>query len=109
LFGAICVVVLPPVAVAKEHFGSAGFYTVAIVSGLTDMDAITLSLARLVESGRTDPSRGWGAILIAAMSNFVFKFGMVSLLGRRLLTLRIAAAFGLVITCGVVVLWFWTV
>jgi hypothetical protein len=56
---------------AKEHFGSAGFYTVAIVSELTEMDAITLSSARLVESGRIDPSTGWRAILIAAMSNFV--------------------------------------
>jgi uncharacterized membrane protein (DUF4010 family) len=109
IFAAIYAVVLLAVAVAKEHFGSAGFYTVAIISGLTDMDAITLSSARLVESGRTDPSTGWRAILIAAMSNFVFKFGTVSLLGHRLLTLRIGAAFGLILTCSAVVLWFWPV
>jgi uncharacterized membrane protein (DUF4010 family) len=109
IFAAIYAVVLVAVAVAKEHFGSAGFYTVAIVSGLTDMDAITLSSARLVESGRTDPSTGWHAILIAAMSNLVFKFGTVSLLGHRLLTLRIGAVFGLILTCGAVILWFWPV
>jgi uncharacterized membrane protein (DUF4010 family) len=107
IFAAIYAVVLLAVAVAKEHFGSAGFYSVAIVSGLTDMDAITLSSARLVESGRTDPSTGWHAILIAAMSNLVFKFGTVSLLGHRLLTLRIGAVFGLILICGAVVLWFW--
>jgi uncharacterized membrane protein (DUF4010 family) len=109
IFAAIYAVVLLAVAVAKEHFGSAGFYTVAIISGLTDMDAITLSSARLVENGRTDPSTGWRAILIAAMSNFVFKFGTVSLLGDRLLTLRIGAAFALILACGGVVLWFWPV
>ncbi|MGZ5021529.1 MAG: MgtC/SapB family protein [Chthoniobacterales bacterium] len=109
IFAAIYAVVLVAVAVAKEHFGAAGFYTVAIVSGLTDMDAITLSSARLVESGRADPSTGWHAILIAAMSNLVFKFGTVSLLGDRSLTLRIAAVFGLILTCGGVVLWFWPV
>ena len=109
IFAAIYAVVLLAVAVAKEHFGSAGFYTVAIISGLTDMDAITLSSARLVENGRTDPSTGWRAILIAAMSNFVFKFGTVSLLGDRLLTLRIGAAFGLILTFGAAVLWFWPV
>ena len=109
VFAAIYAVVLLAVAVAKEHFGSAGFYTVAIISGLTDMDAITLSSARLVEGGRTDPSTGWRAILIAAMSNFVFKFGTVSLLGDRLLTLRIGAAFGLILACGAAVLWFWPV
>jgi uncharacterized membrane protein (DUF4010 family) len=107
IFAAIYAVVLLAVAVAKEHLGSAGFYSVAIVSGLTDMDAITLSSARLVESGRTDPSTGWHAILIAAMSNLVFKFGTVSLLGHRLLTLRIGAVFGLILICGAVVLWFW--
>jgi uncharacterized membrane protein (DUF4010 family) len=109
IFAAIYAVVLLAVAVAKEHFGSAGFYTVAVVSGLTDMDAITLSSARLVESGRTDPSTGWRAILIAAMSNFVFKFGTVSLLGDRLLTLRIGAGFGLILTFAAAVLWFWPV
>ena len=71
------------------------------------MDAITLSSARLVESGRTDPSTAWHAILIAAMSNLVFKFGTVSLLGHRLLTLRIGAVFGLILICGGVALWLW--
>lgn len=71
------------------------------------MDAITLSSARLVESGRTDPSIGWHAILVGAMSNLVFKFGTVSLLGHRLLSLRIGAVFGLILACGSVVLWFW--
>jgi uncharacterized membrane protein (DUF4010 family) len=107
IFAGIYAVVVLAVAIAKEHFGSAGFYTVAIVSGLTDMDAITLSSARLVESGHTDSSTGWHAILIAAMSNFVFKFGTVSLLGHRLLTLRIGAVFGLILISGALVLWFW--
>jgi uncharacterized membrane protein (DUF4010 family) len=107
IFAAIYAVVLVAVAFAKEHFGSAGLYTVAIVSGLTDMDAITLSSARLVESGRTDPSTGWRAILIAAMSNFVFKFGTISFLGHRSLTLRIGVAFGLILVGGAMVLWFW--
>jgi uncharacterized membrane protein (DUF4010 family) len=48
-----------------------------------------------------------GAILIAAMSNLLFKFGTVSLLGHRLLTLRIGAVFGLILICGAMVLWFW--
>jgi len=41
------------------------------------------------------------------MSNLVFKFGTVSLLGHRLLTLRIGAVFGVILVCGAVVLWFW--
>ncbi len=41
------------------------------------------------------------------MSNLVFKFGTVSLLGHRLLTLRIGAVFGLILICGGVALWLW--
>jgi hypothetical protein len=37
----------------------------------------------------------------------VFKFGTVSLLGHRLLTLRIGAVFGVILICGAAVLWFW--
>jgi uncharacterized membrane protein (DUF4010 family) len=107
VFAAAYGVILLAVAAAKEHFGSAGLYVVAAVSGLTDMDAITLSCARLVESSRLDASTGWRAILLAAMSNFVFKIGTVALLGHRLLALRISATFGFVLVCGVLILWLW--
>ena len=107
VFGAVYALVLLAVAAAKERFGSAGLYTVAVISGLTDMDAITLSSARLVESGRTDPSTGWRAILIAAMSNFVFKFGTVAFLGDRFLTLRVGIAFSLAVACGALILGLW--
>ena len=107
VFGALYALVLLAVAVAKERFGSTGLYTVAAISGLTDMDAITLSSAGLVESGRTDPSTGWRAILIAALSNFVFKFGTVALLGDRSLTLRVGTAFSLAIVCGALILGLW--
>ena len=107
VFGAVYALVLLAVAAAKDQFGSAGLYTVAAISGLTDMDAITLSSARLVEGGRTDPSTGWRAILVAALSNFVFKFGTVAFLGDRSLTLRVGLAFGLAVVCGAAILRFW--
>jgi uncharacterized membrane protein (DUF4010 family) len=107
VFGALYALVLLVVATAKEHFGSAGLYTVAVISGLTDMDAITLSSARMVESGRADAATGWRTILIAGMSNFAFKFGTVALLGHRSLTLRIGAAFGLALCCAALILWLW--
>lgn len=47
LFALIYAVIKLAVAAAKEHFGTAGLYAVGVISGLTDMDAITLSPARL--------------------------------------------------------------
>jgi uncharacterized membrane protein (DUF4010 family) len=107
VFGAIYAFVLLAVAVARERFGSAGLYTVGALSGLTDMDAITLSTARLVENGHTDATTAWRTILIASMANYVFKFGTVALLAHRSLMLRIGAAFGLVLLCGALILWRW--
>ena len=74
---------------------------------VTDMDAITLSSAKLVESGRTTVADGWRTILVAAMSNFVFKFGIVALLGHRALTLRIAIAFCFALASGGLIFVFW--
>ncbi|MFZ4682077.1 MAG: MgtC/SapB family protein [Terrimicrobiaceae bacterium] len=107
VFGGLYALVLLAVAVAKDHFGSAGLYVVGVISGFTDMDAITLSTAQLANSSSIDPATAWRTILIAGMANFVFKFAVVAWLGPRALTLRIAAAFGLTLACGGAILWLW--
>ncbi len=108
IFGGLYALVLLAVAAAIDFFGSAGLYAVGLLSGLLDVDAITLSSAKLVESGRTTVADGWRTILVAAMSNFAFKFGIVALLGNRALTLRIAIAFNLALASGGLIFVFWT-
>ncbi|HWB02112.1 MAG TPA: MgtC/SapB family protein [Verrucomicrobiales bacterium] len=107
LFGALYAVVLVAVAAARERFGSAGLYTVAGLSGLTDMDAITLSSAQLAQAEAIDPSTAWRAILIAAMANFVFKFATVAAIGNRRLTIRMIPATGGALAVGGGILWLW--
>jgi uncharacterized membrane protein (DUF4010 family) len=106
-FGALYAVVLVAVAWAKERFGTAGLYTVAGISGLTDMDALTLSTARLVDSGRLEAGSGWRAILLASMANLVFKTGIVAVLGSRRMLGRVVLLFGGVVLGGGVILWLW--
>lgn len=106
-FGLLYAVVLLAVAWAKEHFGSGGLYAVALISGLTDVDAITLSTAQLVEAGRVAADEGWRVILLASLSNFVFKAGIVAVLGRGRLLGRIAAVFGAAVVGGILLLAFW--
>ena len=74
IFGGLYALVLLAVAVAKQHFGSAGLYVVAVLSGLTDLDAITLSTGQLAGSNMIDTLTAWRVVLIAVMSNFLFKF-----------------------------------
>lgn len=107
IFGILYAVVLMLIAFAKEAFGSQGLYAVAILSGLTDMDAITLSLANMMNNGRILPEQGWHLILTAGLANLVFKLGMVALLGdRRLLRIVVPVFLG-IIAAGVLILMVW--
>lgn len=107
VFGALYALVLLAVAAGREYFGSAGLYVVAAISGLTDMDAITLSTAQLANSGSVDHRTAWQSILIAAAANFVFKFGVVAALGSAALTWRVGAAFAVVLAGAGSLFWLW--
>ena len=85
LFGGLYAAVLLAVAWARDRLGSSGLYAVAVLSGLTDMDAITLSSSRLGEGGTLAPDLAWRAIVLASISNLAFKTGIVALWGRGLL------------------------
>jgi uncharacterized membrane protein (DUF4010 family) len=107
MFGALYGVVLYGVAAAKDYFGNAGLYAVAALSGLTDMDAITLSTARLVQQSHIAADTGWRMIAIGFLSNLVFKFGIVVALGSKPLRKQIAVVFGLTFVVGVLIVLFW--
>lgn len=107
VFTGLYAAVLLAVAVAKEFFGSAGLYVVSVISGLTDMDAITLSTARLAETGGVDKGTAWRAIVVAAMANFVFKLGVVASLAKGALTARVATAFGIALASGAALIFLW--
>jgi len=83
MFGLLYVAVLYGVALAKEHFGDAGLYVVAAISGLTDMDAITLSTSGLVADGHVSAATGWRVILLGGLANLLFKAGLILALGAR--------------------------
>ncbi|MDX1681985.1 MAG: DUF4010 domain-containing protein [Phycisphaeraceae bacterium] len=107
LFGASFAVVLLAVAAARDHFGAEGMYVVAGLAGLTKMDAITLSTASLVADGNLAADTGWRMIIVASMTNMVFKAGIAGSLGGRRLLARLAVLFGLGIGGGVMLLWLW--
>ena len=79
----------------------------AILSGLTDMDAITLSTAQLVTSARLDANHGWRVIVLASLANLAFKSIIVMALGPRQLRSRIVPLFGLVLLAGALILLLW--
>lgn len=107
LFGLLYAAVLIGVAAAKDHFGNAGVYIIAVLSGLTDMDAITLSTAQLFQQERLDASTAWRAILLGNTANLVFKGAMAAVIGGRRMAIYVGAAFGVAIVGSGLVLWLW--
>ena len=76
---------------------------VAGLSGLTDMDAITLSMAQLSRDGVVSVGEALRAILCAAGSNFLFKILVVGLAGGRAVLVRVLPAF--LVALGVAAAW----
>ena len=107
IFGLLYGAILLAVAFAKEELGSEGLYLVAIISGLTDVDAITLSLSQLIKTESLNPTTGWRLILLASMSNLAFKGVMAGVLGSKQLGRWIAISFGIAIIVGVLLIWLW--
>lgn len=107
VFGLLYGAILFAVAAAKEQFGDAGLYAVAAMSGLVDVDAITLSTAHMMKESRIGVDIGWRLIMVGAVSNLVFKAGAVAVLGSAILRKRIALLFGLTIVGAALLFVFW--
>jgi uncharacterized membrane protein (DUF4010 family) len=107
VFGALYAVVLVCVAFARRHFGDSGLYAVAAVSGLTDMDAITLSSAQLVGRGELEVGQAWRMILVGGMANLVLKGGIAVVAGHRALRRPLLVSFAASLAVGAGILAFW--
>lgn len=108
LFGLVYAGVLFAVAAARHYVaGTSALYGVAALSGLTDVDAITLSTARLVDAGRLEEATAWRLIVVATLSNLVFKSALAFVLGGRALGARLALGFGLGLVAGALLLALW--
>ena len=107
IFGLVFATVLLVVAAAQAHLGARGIYLAAALSGLTDVDAITLSTSRLAEGGGLEPSVVWRAVVVAVMANLVFKAAVVRFLGGPALGRRVALQFAVLLGVGVALLSLW--
>lgn len=80
--------------------GSNGVYTAALISGLTDVDAITLSSLRLYSLGTLSGSQVAISIVLAVSANSVFKLGVVRVVGGSELFRRCLPAMAAVVAAA---------
>ena len=84
-----------------DRFGDAGLLVTAAISGLVDVDAITLSVGRMVGDGVVGASVAGLAVFLAAAVNQVTKLGLLWVLDSRSLALKVLPAYALMALVGV--------
>jgi uncharacterized membrane protein (DUF4010 family) len=103
-FGLMYGVVLLAAAWLSDWLGNRGLYAVALVSGLTDVDAITLSSLRLHNLGKLSVSVVVNVIVLAVLANLVFKSALTLAIGGWRMARHAIAGMGAV-GLGLMVSW----
>lgn len=98
-FGLLLATILLLTAAFEAWFGSAGVLVLAGMSGLADVDAITISLARLA-AGETAMSTAVIGIVIAAAANNISKAVLAAMIGGRRLAVSVVPVLLLMTLAG---------
>jgi uncharacterized membrane protein (DUF4010 family) len=101
-FAAILMVIILLSHVLHDWLGSAGLFILAAVSGITDVDAVSLAMARQAGSGIPLQDAAI-AITIAAAVNSMVKGTMAFSIGGRQMMLRVLLPLVLAVSGGVLV------
>lgn len=104
VFGVLLTVVLLLGTWLKDWLGDTGIYLLAATSGVTDVDAITLSLTRMSTDTLMASTATLGIVIAASVNNLV-KTGMANLVGQRELGLRVAGPMVLSLALGLLSAW----
>ena len=102
LFGGLYALIKLAAYAAGVWLGAAGVYAVAALSGLQDLDAITLSMARLFSQGGLEAGLAVRAILLATLVNNAVK-ATLGYLGQP----RMGLALALALLPGALAAWAW--
>jgi uncharacterized membrane protein (DUF4010 family) len=105
-FGFLLAVVMLLGKAMQAWFGDAGVLALAAASGVTDVDAITLSLARMTQQDLTLRIAAIGIVIAAAMNN-LFKGGMATVIGGRAIGQRVGLPLMASAAGGLFAVWLW--
>lgn len=100
-FGVIYVVILFAVFYSNKFFGESGLYYSALIAGLGDTDAITISMAKFSLDG--EKLKLASSVIIAAiMSNMLVKLGITAFKGSKTARKLVSYTFGGIILIGII-------
>lgn len=101
IFGLLFIAILFLSTITNNFFGSAGIYVTSLISGVADVDAITISMALLAKD-TISQDLAVTAITLAAISNTMVKFFISLLFGTRNFGKLIGLIFAVIIAMGII-------
>jgi uncharacterized membrane protein (DUF4010 family) len=104
-FGLLFGVVTFVAKAAQVYLGERGLYLAGAIAGLTDVDAIALSMAQLTASGVASIEPAARTIVIAVATNTLFKAGMAAFLGAGGLRRIMLPATSVILAAGILSAW----
>ena len=103
-FGLLYAIVVVIVKVAAETFGKVGLLVASGIAGLTDLDAISLSLANLLSANQISIALATNGILVALVANTILKAIFAGTLGSRELRNKVLITLGTTAALGIIIL-----
>lgn len=100
-FALLYAVIVLLVTLTKQWSADKGLYIVSFMSGLTDMDAIALSLTDMVKQGGVVIELAAKGIIIGAIANTIFKAGFALYAGAIKLRVVIIVGMGSMVLAGI--------
>lgn len=106
LFGAFYIVILFVAHFMYEYFDEKGLLIASALAGITDVDAITLSLSELSKNTSISKQVAMQGILIAALVNTAVKLFLARLFGGKAFAKLTTIAFAIILVGGLVAVGF---
>lgn len=104
-FGLLLAVVMVLARAFRDWLGETGLYLLAAVSGLGDVDAITLSLASMIERGEASASVVAAATVLAVATGTASKPVLVTAIGNLRMGLHVAVPLLAALLAAAAVIW----
>ena len=100
-FGLLYAVVVFLTKLMSVIAGKSGVYIVSALSGLTDVDAITLTMSQISQEDPSKINQAIVAITLAAFSNTFLKAVIAAVIGSKRLRKVILIGFSIIVVSGI--------
>jgi uncharacterized membrane protein (DUF4010 family) len=101
-FAGLLAVISVAAAFGAEEFGDGGLVVVGLISGLADVDAVTLIAGQQAAAGAVDASGAALAVMAAVGSNIVVKAGMTQAIAGARAGAVVSIVFAAIIAAGTI-------